>query len=106
MMLGQGVSFSTAALVADSLSWPISPALLVGFLPAFRHQQTGEVRLCQFVDGRVASMHLLDSLPADWVAVRDGRGRPTVLIAAIEAGYLRGDAFWTLGDLMHPGLDG
>lgn len=51
-------------------------------------------------------MHLLDSLPTDWVAVRDGCGRPTVLIAAIEAGYLRGDAFWTLGDLIHPSLDG
>lgn len=106
MMLGQGVSFPTTAVVADNLSWPCSPALLVGFLPAFRHRQTGEVRLCQLADGRVASVHLLDSLPTDWVAVRDGCGRPAALIAAIEAGYLRGDAFWTLGDLIHPSLDG
>lgn len=106
MMREQGVAFSSAAVMTDGSARPLPAALLVGFLPAFRHQQTGEVHLCQVADGGVAAMHLLDSLPADWVVVRDGGGRPTVLIAAIEAGYLRGDAFWTLGDLIHPELEG
>ena len=106
MMLEQGLAFPSSAAMTGGSLWPISPALLIGFLPAFRHQQTGEVHLCQLADGRVAAMHLLDSLPAAWVAVRDGCGRPASLIPAIEAGYLRGEEFWTLGDLIHPGLDG
>lgn len=106
MMREQVVSFTASAMVADEPSWRGSSALAAGFLSAFRHQQSGEVRLCQFSDGTLAPMHVLDQLPTHWVSERDRDGRPTALITGIEAGYLRGESFWTLDDLRHPGLDG
>ncbi len=75
--------------------------LTAGFLPAFRHRETGEVRLCGLLDG-----HLLDDLPDQWVIERDRKGRPSALAHAIEAGFLRGIAFWALGDFSRPTLDG
>ncbi len=106
MMLNSGVSFPSSGAVAQGPKWRLSPELVVGFLPAFRHRLSGEVRLCQLTDGRIARVHLLDSMPAHWVAERDWDGRPSALVAAVEPGYLRGDAFWRLEDLAHPGLDG
>lgn len=106
MMLERGVSVSLSAKTAQGPKNRLSPALIVGFLPAFRHQGSGEVRLCQFTDGRIARVHLLDSLPSHWVAERDWDGRPSALVAAVEPGYLRGAEFWRLEDFTHPGLDG
>lgn len=105
MMLERVVSFAASATTVRGQRWRLSPALTLGFLPAFRHRELGEVRLCQFSDGRIARKHLLDSLPAHWVAERDENGRPQALIAAVEAGYLRGAEFWRLDDLAHPVLD-
>lgn len=83
----------------------LSAELVAGFLPAFRHRHSGEVRLCRAPGGGIAWIHVLDSLPGDWVVERDGEGRPTVLLAAVEAGFLRGDQFWRLEDLAHPTPD-
>ena len=105
-MLERSVSISSSGATAQGSKWRLSSALILGFLPAFRHRESGEVRLCQLTDGRIARMHLLDSLPAHWVAERDGDGRPAALFASVEPGYLRGDEFWRLGDLAHPTLDG
>lgn len=82
-----------------------APSLAVGFLPAFRHEADGQVRLCLTEDGRLSSVHLIDSLPADWVAERDDQGRPLALVEQVSAGYLRGHQFWSLGELRHPCLD-
>lgn len=83
-----------------------SPALISGFLPAFRHEESGEVHLCQFSDGIIAPVHSLDHLPSHWVTERDPAGRPVALVPAIAAGYLRGHEFWSLGDIKTPCLDG
>ena len=104
-MLERRVSFSSSAAPTQNAKAFLSSALVKGFVPAFRHQDSGEVRLCQGDDGRIAHRHLIDALPAAWVAERDGAGRPSALIAAVEPGYLRGDAFWRLRDLCHPHLD-
>lgn len=80
-------------------------ALAAGFLPAFRHRQDGEIRLCRFPDGAMATVHLIDLLPTHWVRERDDDGRPSALVAAVEAGFLRGLEFWSLDDLIHPRLD-
>ncbi|SDX73310.1 hypothetical protein SAMN05421644_11137 [Allochromatium warmingii] len=80
--------------------------LMSGFLPAFRHLETGEIRLCQLADGRIARRHLLDSLPDDWILERDASGRPAALVSEIEPGFLRGIQFWTLQNLANPRLDG
>ncbi|MTW20949.1 hypothetical protein [Allochromatium palmeri] len=83
-----------------------SSGLVSGFLPAFRHLATGEIRLCQLADGRISVRHLLDSLPDDWIQERDSSGRPATLVSDIEPGFLRGIQFWTLENLAHPALDG
>ncbi|MBK1693166.1 hypothetical protein CKO09_00200 [Chromatium weissei] len=83
----------------------ISSALILGFMPAFRNRDSGEVRLCRSADGRLAHQHLFDALPAYWIAERDEDGCSTALVAAVEAGYWRGDEFWRLIDLLHPNLD-
>lgn len=105
MMLQQAVTqslFSPPPVAADTAQ---SPALAAGFLPAFRHGADGQVRLCLTDDGRLSSVHLLDSLPSDWVSERDDCGRPMALVDQVSAGYLRGDQFWSLGDLRSPRLD-
>ncbi|MBK1717768.1 hypothetical protein CKO27_08965 [Thiocystis violacea] len=85
----------------------VDPACLVsGFLPAFRHLETGEIRLCRQEDGGLSRGHLLDSLPDHWILERDARGRPTILVTAVEPGFLRGIEFWNLENLTHPVLDG
>lgn len=103
-MFKQDVVSSPSIPLPNSL-WRLSPALILGFMPAFRHRDRGEVRLCRDTDGRLANQHLFDALPADWIAERDRDGRSTALVAAVEAGYWRGDAFWGLRDLIHPNLD-
>ena len=48
------------------------------FVPAFKNALTGEVALSRFRDGRIAPCHLIDGLPDEWIAARDGlsaRGR-------------------------------
>ncbi len=88
---------------ADSLE---TSGLTRGFMPAFRHLRTGEIRLCRFTDGQLARAHLLDTLPDDWIEERDPEGRPASLISEVEPGFLRGIQFWTLDNLVHPRLDG
>jgi hypothetical protein len=106
MMFKPEVVFGAANTLVPKSTAPLSPALLLGFIPAFRHQDSGEIRLCQGADGRIARQHLLDALPAAWVVERDREGRAVALAAAVEPGYLRGDTFWRLYDLTHPTLDG
>ncbi|WP_018870192.1 MULTISPECIES: hypothetical protein [unclassified Thioalkalivibrio] len=71
-----------------------------GWIPAFRHRGNGQVHASQLEDGRLASAHILDTLPAEWVAERDARGRPGALVPEVQAGYLRGDRFFTLAELL------
>lgn len=105
MMLQQTVTQSLFSPPPTLVEAARLPAYAAGFLPAFRHESDGQVRLCLTDDGRLSSVHLLDSLPADWVAERDQDGRPMALVDQVSAGYLRGDQFWSLGDLRRPKLD-
>ncbi|EXJ16854.1 hypothetical protein [Imhoffiella purpurea] len=106
MMLAATRSETPAESIPSVQNLAFTPSLSVGFLPAFRHQESGEVRLCQFSDGSISPIHLIDCLPSRWVRERDAEGRPSALIGAIEAGFLRGADFWSLRDLLHPRLDG
>jgi len=105
MMLKQEVVSSPSSQTPTSIG-RFSPALILGFLPAFRNRDSGEVRLCRGADGRLAHQHQFDALPASWIAERDEDGCSIALVAAVEAGYWRGDGFWRLIDLLHPNLDG
>ncbi|PQJ95635.1 hypothetical protein [Chromatium okenii] len=104
MMFKQEVVASPSTQTPTSIR-RFSPALILGFMPAFRHRDSGEVRLCRGADGQLANQHLFDALPAYWIAERDEDGCSIALVAAVEAGYWRSDGFWRLIDLLHPNLD-
>lgn len=95
-----------AASDADGPRRLAKSGLMTGFLPAFRHLETGEVRLCRMENGQISRDHLLDGLPEHWIVDRDAGGRPSALVYAIEPGFMRGAEFWTLADFSHPALDG
>ena len=106
MQLDPGISVNSHDTTAARCRRADAASLAFGFIPAFRHLETGEVRLCQLADGRVSTDHLLDSLPNHWVLERDAKGRPMILVSAIEPGFIRGIQFWSLEDMVHPALDG
>jgi hypothetical protein len=66
----------------------------LGFLPAFRDQNTGSVYRACFADGRPAPFHLLDGLPDD-VVVRGESGRVTGARASLVAGFVQSGCFFT-----------
>jgi hypothetical protein len=66
-----------------------------GFRPAFRDTVSGRVELARFGDGRCAPFHCLEGLPADWAAEWDASGCVTALVSGIEAGFVRGEQFFT-----------
>lgn len=106
MSLDPSLSVSTSSEPHPEVRCLDSSGLVSGFLPAFRHLETGEIRLCQLADGRLSRRHLLDSLPEDWILERDASGRPAALVSEVEPGFLRGIQFWTLQNLANPRLDG
>lgn len=66
-----------------------------GFLPAFFDSETGRGVLSRFADGRVAPVHLLDGVPADWVVSRDRTGRVRSVKSSVIAGFVRDGWFYT-----------
>jgi hypothetical protein len=66
-----------------------------GFVPAFYDLDTGRGEVARFADGRVAPMHLLDGLPAEWVVERSACGRITAIKESVIAGFIRDGYFYT-----------
>lgn len=66
-----------------------------GFTPAFLDQSTGITWLSQFADGRVAPLHVLDSLPEELVAERGINGHVKTARDCVIAGFVRGGLFYT-----------
>lgn len=73
--------------------------LCVGFLPAFRDLTTHETHLSMTPEGQVSPIHLIESLPIDWVDEWDDKGRAVTLRSTIIAGFFRGERFYTLREL-------
>ncbi|WP_019626572.1 hypothetical protein [Thioalkalivibrio sp. ALJT] len=88
-----------ASARAEPPSW-LDAGFTAGWIPAFRDRKTGEVHASHLENGRLACTHILDTIPPHWVAERDPQGRPGALISDIQAGYLRGDRFFTLAELL------
>lgn len=65
------------------------------FVPAFRNEQTGEVALARFADGRVAPMHLIINLPEAWATARNARGQISAVLECVVAGFVRKGQFFT-----------
>lgn len=66
-----------------------------GFLPAFYDRATMTVEVSRFTNGALAPVHLLDSVPADWVAKRCANGKIVALKESIAAGYLCDGFFYS-----------
>jgi hypothetical protein len=62
------------------------------FIPAFC--ETG-VEPSRLADGRLASMHLLAGLPAEWVVARAEDNTVLAIKATVIAGFLRTGVFYT-----------
>ncbi len=67
----------------------------LGFRPAFRDLNTGNVYLARFADGTPAPCHVLDGLPSKLVRCRDAQGRVTQVVAGVVAGFLLAERFYT-----------
>lgn len=65
------------------------------FIPAFRNDETGEVALARFADGRIAPMHLIINLPDAWATARNARGQISAVLDCVIAGFVRGGQFFT-----------
>jgi len=65
------------------------------FIPAFRNEETGEVALARFADGRVAPMHLIINLPEDWATARNARGQISAVLDCVIAGFVQEGQFFT-----------
>ena len=72
-----------------------SEARSKGFRPAFRDTETGENYESNFKNGQPATIHLLEGLPDQVVLMRDEYGEPIEAKASLEAGFLKGDKFFT-----------
>jgi hypothetical protein len=67
----------------------------LGFLPAFKDSQTGNVYPSKYADGRAAPFHVLDGLPDDVVVARDRYGRASQVVGSIIAGFVLHGRFYT-----------
>ena len=72
-----------------------------GFMPAFKDLVTQEVHLSAYEDGEPAVVHILDGLPAKWVAEWGQDGRAVSLKSGVIAGYMRSGEFYTLNEIMN-----
>lgn len=72
---------------------PVNSGL--GFMPAFRDEQTGCVYPSCFSDGHRAPVHVYDGLPDGLVVERDGMGKPRSVKVSVTSGFLRGNFFYT-----------
>jgi hypothetical protein len=66
-----------------------------GFMPAYKNMRTGVAVVSRFADGSPAPVHVLEGLPDDWVASRDGRGNVRRVFSSVIAGFVRDGTFFT-----------
>ena len=65
------------------------------FVPAFRNEETGEVALAKFADGRLAPMHIILGLPDSWATAHNARGQISAIASCVIAGFVRAGQFYT-----------
>jgi len=66
-----------------------------GFIPAFCDTATGQVEPSRLADGSLATIHLLDGLPADWIVARGEDNEILAVKATVIAGFVRAGVFFT-----------
>lgn len=66
-----------------------------GFVPAFLDTRTGRSVISRYADGSPAPIHMLDSLPDEWVSRYDATGHVASARPGVVAGFLRSGRFYT-----------
>lgn len=67
----------------------------LGFIPAFRDSETGQIYRSCFQDGTPAPCHLLEGLPAALGVMRDADGRIVAVKGTVVVGFLHAGRFYT-----------
>ena len=67
----------------------------LGFTPAFRDTDTGEIYRSSNKDGAPAAIHLLDGLPEKVIIARDLQGNIVAVKSSVIPGFLKDDIFYT-----------
>ncbi|WP_290651040.1 hypothetical protein [Aquisalimonas sp.] len=67
----------------------------LGFRPAFKDGETGEIYPSLNAKGSPCPFHCLDGLPAEVVTERGSSGHVTCVKASLEAGFEREGEFFT-----------
>lgn len=67
----------------------------LGFLPAFRDNETGRVYLSCNKDGTQAAVHLLDGLPEDVIISRDEENNIVSVKPSVIPGFVKEAVFYT-----------
>lgn len=67
----------------------------LGFTPAFRDTDTGEIYRSTNKDGSPAAIHMLDGLPEDVIIARDLQGNIVAVKSSVIPGFLKDDIFYT-----------
>jgi hypothetical protein len=67
-----------------------------GFLPAFRNEESQEVKLSRTATGHFSPIHLLDFLPTDWFSLT--KNDQLTLKTCITSGFVRQYQFYTRED--------
>lgn len=66
-----------------------------GFLPAFRDDETGQIELAKFADGRLAPVHVINGLPLEWALEHDSEGSIVAVKESVVAGFCKDGRFYT-----------
>jgi len=67
----------------------------MGYVPAFRDDETGRCEPSRFADGSPAPIHMIAGLPDEWVLARDGAGNVCAIKGSVVAGFMRDGCFFT-----------
>ena len=67
----------------------------LGFTPAFRDTDTGEIYRSNNKDGSPAAIHLLDGLPEEVIVARDLQGNIMAVKSSVIPGFLKDGIFYT-----------
>src|SRR4051794_28811975 len=65
----------------------------LGFRPAFRNLETGNVYPSRFADGRPAPVHIIEGLPDELVVARSASGKVTAVSDSVQSGFLLDGCF-------------
>lgn len=67
----------------------------LGFQPGYYNAESGEMAISCFADGRLAPIHVLEGVPADWVTARNAGGGVLSVKDSVVSGFIHGGCFYT-----------